>query len=265
MNHLKTAEQIAQMRKAGLLVWEAHQIAAAMVRPGVTTGAINATVEDFLAANNATPLFKGVPGVVPFPAAACISVNQEVVHGIPGHRVLRDGDIVSIDIGVKRNGWCGDAAVTHPVGSIDPVAQRLLDVTEETLRLAIGWMTEKRRWSQVARELEKYARSAGFAMAEGLAGHSIGRAMWEGLHLPNHSSLAYERTQDFTLEPGLVVAVEPMVNAGTGRVKTLADHWTVVTEDGLPSAHFEHTIALTRQGPAILTAGPEGQGWAITV
>src|SRR5579872_3298367 len=233
-NPIKSEEQIARMREAGLLVWHAHRIAAALVRPGVRTADIDAAIERFILDHGAVSLFQGVPGKVPFPAATCISVNQEVVHGIPGPRPLQEGDIVSIDIGVRLNGWCGDAAVTYPVGSVSPVAQMLLDVTEGTLRLAIRLMGEKRLWSQVAREMQQYVRGAGFSVVEELTGHSIGRELWEGLQVPNYTNGDFERHGDFVLEPGLVLAVEPMVNVGDRRVRTLEDHWTLVTVDGLP-------------------------------
>ena len=261
--HLKTAAEIALMREAGLLVWEAHRVAAGLVRPDTKTAEINEAVEAFLASRNAIPLFKGVPGIVPFPAAACISVNSAVVHGIPGPRRLREGDVVSIDIGAKVNGWCADAAVTYAGGTVDPETQRLLDVTEASLRLAIEMMGKKHRWSQVAREIEQFVKDAGFSVVQDLSGHSIGQEMWEGLQAPNFTTPDFERRGDFRLEPGVVLAVEPMVNAGTRHVMTLADHWTVATMDGKPSAHFEHTVALTEQGPQVLTAGPDGTGWAI--
>jgi methionyl aminopeptidase len=260
--NLKTPEQIAQIRQAGLLTWQAHQVVARMVRPGVTTGEINAAVEEFIDAHHAIPLFKGVPGVVPFPAAACISTNEEVVHGIPGSRRLCAGDVVSVDIGIRLNGWCGDAAVTHPVGDIDPVAQSLLDITEGTLQLAIHLLGKRRLWSQIAKEMQAYVEAAGFSVVQELVGHGIGRQLWESPSVPNYYSRSFERNEDFVIEPGLVLAIEPMVNVGTRRLKTLADHWTITTEDGLPSAHFEHTIAITKQGPILLTAGPNGEGWA---
>jgi methionyl aminopeptidase len=263
MQPFKTDKEIALMRQAGLLTWQVHQVAAELVRPGVTTAEIDDAVEQYILAHNAIPLFKGVQSTTPFPASTCISVNEQVVHGIPGPRRLKEGDIVSIDIGVKLNGWCGDAAVTRPVGKIDARKQRLLDITEETLRLAIELIPKRRYWSQVAKEMESYVTSAGFSVVEGLVGHSIGREMWEGLQLPNYYSRRYEASGDFELRPGLVVAVEPMLNMGNKAVKLLSDHWTIVTQDGLPSAHFEHTIAITKKGPQILTAGPEGQGWAV--
>lgn len=262
-HHLKTEKEIARMREAGLLVWGAHQAAAELVKPGMTTAEIDAAVEKYIADHHATPLFKGVPGKVPFPASACISVNDQLVHGIPGSRKLREGDIISIDIGVRLNGWCGDAAVTHSVGKINPKVQRLLDITEGTLQLAIELIPRSRLWSQVAREMEQYVKNAGFSVVEGLVGHSIGREMWEGLQVPNYLSPQFEMLGDFELKHGLVIAVEPMVNMGSKKVKLLSDHWTIATQDGLPCAHFEHTLAITKEGVLVLTAGPDGRAWAV--
>ncbi len=244
------------MRKAGLLVWEAHQIAARLVKPGITTAEIDAAIERFFAEKHAEPLFKGVPGVVPFPAVTCISVNEEVVHGIPGDRRLVEGDCVSIDTGCRLEGWCGDSAVTHPVGRVEPQVQKLLDVTKGVLDLAIVLMGKKQLWSEVATEMETYVRDAGFYVVESFVGHGIGREMHEDPQVPNFVSKQLRRSGDFELRPGLVIAVEPMVNMGTKRVKGMPDHWTQVTQDGLPSAHFEHTVAVTDKGPVALTAGP---------
>jgi methionyl aminopeptidase len=251
------------MRRAGLLVWHAHQVAAELVRPGVTTGEIDAAVDRYITDHDGIPLFKGVPGPVPFPAATCLSVNEEIVHGIPSTRRLREGDIISIDIGVRLNGWCGDAAVTRPVGQVDETCRHLLQVTEETLRLAIKLMKTRQRWSQVARGMADYVRASGLTTLEEFGGHGVGREMWENPHVPNYVERGFERSDDFPLERGLVIAVEPMVNVGTKDFKVLEDGWTVVTEDSLPSAHFEHTIAITAQGPFILTAGPNGEGWSL--
>lgn len=261
MEILRSPREIAQLRKAGLLVWEAHQVAAAMVRPGVTTAEIDAAVERFFLENRATPLFKGVPGRVPFPAVTCISINEEVVHGIPGARALQEGDIVSIDTGCKLDGWCGDAAATYAVGVISAEAQRLLDTTRGVLALAIERMARCATWSEVAAEMESYVKSRGFSVVEDFVGHGIGREMHEEPQVPNFASNRLRRKGDFRLAPGLVIAVEPMVNAGTKRVRTKSDHWTQVTLDGRLSAHFEHTIAVTESGPLVLTAGPNGETW----
>lgn len=257
MHILRSAREIAQMRKAGLLVWHAHQKAAALVRPGVTTTQIDAAVERFFAEHNAIPLFKGVPGKVPFPAVTCISVNDEVVHGIPGKRVLGEGDIVSIDTGCKFEGWCGDSAVTHPVGKVEPAVQRLLDVTRGVLELAIDLMGKRSRWSEVAAEMGTFVRDAGFSVVESFVGHGIGREMHEDPQVPNFVSNQLRRNGDFAIEPGLVIAVEPMVNMGSKHVKSLPDFWTQATQDARPSAHFEHTIAVTADGPWVLTSGPD--------
>jgi len=200
---------------------------------------------------------------VPFPAVACISVNEQLVHGIPGSRRLKEGDIVSVDIGCKLNGWCGDAAVTHPVGKIEPKVQHLLEVTEGTLSLAIELIPKRKLWSQVAKELEAYVKDAGFSVVEGLVGHSIGREMWESPQVPNYFTRHYETGGDFELKPGVVIAVEPMVNMGTKNVKVLSDYWTIATVDGKPSAHFEHTLAISKKGLQVLTAGPDGKAWAV--
>jgi methionyl aminopeptidase len=205
------------------------------------------------------PLFKGVPGKVPFPAATCISVNEEVVHGIPGPRKLREGDVISIDTGCRLNGWCGDAAVTHAVDRVSPDVQQLLDVTKNVLLLAIDLMGKKSRWSDVAKEMEDYVHDHGFSVVENFVGHGIGREMHEDPQVPNFVSKQLKRHGDFTLKPGLVIAIEPMVNMGTKEVKMLSDHWTQVTEDGKFSAHFEHTVAVTADGPLVLTAGPDGE------
>lgn len=256
MHILRSSREIAQMRKAGLLVWQAHQIAAALVRPGVTTGEIDAAVDKFFIDRHAIPLFKGVPGKVPFPASTCISVNDEVVHGIPGKRVLAEGDIVSIDTGCKYEGWCGDSAVTHAVGKIDPEVQRLLDVTKGVLDLAIDLMGKRSRWSEVAAEMGAFVRDAGFSVVESFVGHGIGREMHEDPQVPNFVSAQLRRNGDFVLERGLVIAVEPMVNMGTKHVKSLPDYWTQATQDARPSAHFEHTIAIGDSGPLVLTGAP---------
>jgi len=244
------------MRKAGLLVWQAHRVAEAMVRPGVTTGQIDAAVERFFEEHGAVPLFKGVPGRVPFPAVTCISVNDEVVHGIPGKRKLVEGDVISIDTGCRLDGWCGDAAVTHPVGEVSPEARRLLQVTQGVLELAIERMGKRNLWSEVAAEMETYVKDHGFYVVEAFVGHGIGREMHEEPQVPNFLSDQLRRNGDFQLVPGLIIAVEPMVNIGTKRVRTQRDHWTQVTTDGSLSAHFEHTIALTESGPFVLTGAP---------
>ncbi|GCE48436.1 methionyl aminopeptidase [Thermosporothrix hazakensis] len=264
MLYLKSDQEIAAMRKAGLVVWHAHQAAAALIQPGITTAEINEAVERSIREQNATPLFKGVPGKVPFPAATCISVNEQIVHGIPGSRRLQEGDIVSIDIGAKLNGWCGDAATTYVVGQVDEKKQKLLEVTEKALKIAIEAIPRCRMWSQVAQRIEDFVHKAGFEVLEGLVGHGIGSEMWEPPQVPNYYTRQYQINGDFPLQPGLVIAIEPMVSYSSRSFQTLPDHWTLATADGSPSAHFEHTVAITRKGPQVLTAGPDGKGWAIS-
>lgn len=262
MEILRSPREMAEMRKAGLLVWQAHQLIAAAISPGVTTAEIDAVVDRFFAEHRVVPLFKGVPGTVPFPATCCISINEEVVHGIPGPRKLVEGDIVSIDTGCKLNGWCGDAAATYAVGRLSPEIRRLLDVTRNVLSLSIELIGKCSRWSQVAAEMEAYVKKHRYSVVEAFVGHGIGRDMHEDPQVPNFVSRQMRRgAGDFRLVPGLVIAVEPMVNMGTKRVRTRADHWTQVTADARPSAHFEHTVALTEKGPWVLTAGPNGETW----
>jgi len=244
------------MRKVGLVVWQAHQLIASLVRPGVSTLEIDKAVEDFFRQQLAEPLFKGVPGKVPFPAVTCISINEQVVHGIPGPRKLQAGDIVSVDTGCRLNGWCGDAAYTYPVGNLRPEVARLLEVTRQTLDLAVELVGKRKWWSEVAAEMAAFVGRSGLTVVEHFVGHGIGRQMHEEPQVPNFVSDQLRRGGDFRLLPGLVIAVEPMVNLGTKRVKTRPDHWTQVTADGRPSAHFEHTIAVTEWGPYVLTAAP---------
>jgi methionyl aminopeptidase len=252
---LRSAREIRLMRKAGLVVWEAHQAVRDLIRPGVTTGELDAAIEHVFVKYGAVPLFKGVPGTVPFPAVTCISVNEEVVHGIPGARQLVEGDVVSVDTGCKLDGWCADSAWTHAVGQISDVKCRLLEVTERSLFIAVELLGQKKKWSEVAAEMARHVRAAGFSVVEDFVGHGIGRNLHEDPKVPNYANKE-TRAGDFPLRPGLVLAIEPMVNVGVKEVKVLADHWTQVTIDGQPSAHFEHTIALTKEGPRLLTGPP---------
>jgi methionyl aminopeptidase len=254
---LKSTREIALMREAGKLVAQALQICRDMAQPGVKTMQINQAVEAFFAQHNALPLFKGYPGQkIPFPAVTCISLNEQVVHGIPGQRVIREGDLVKIDTACKLNGWCADAAITIPVGQVPPLWKRLVEVGEGVLRVAMEEMARCRWWSEVAAKMQKYAEDAGFSVVKQYVGHGIGRIMHENPQVPNFLSRDLRR-QDFRLEEGLVLAVEPMVNMGKSDTRVLPDHWTVVTRDGLPSVHVEHTLAVTRQGIQVVTAPPE--------
>lgn len=257
---LKSDREIGLMRQAGLAVWRAHNIVEEMIAPGVSTKEIDSAVEAHFDQLGATPLFKDYPhhekNKPKFPAVTCTSINEAVVHGIPNKAPLQEGDIVSIDTGCRLNGWCGDAARTYAVGKISDEAQQLLDVTLGTLELAIELMHNKSRWSQVAREMAAYVKDHGYSTVECFVGHGIGRNMHEDPQVPNFVSRSLRGRDDFRLEPGLVIAVEPMVNIGTKKVKMLRDHWTQITYDGKLSAHFEHTIAITDDGPIRLTEAP---------
>ena len=260
MLQLKSEREIRLMRKAGLAVWKAHQIAKEMIRPGATTFEIDAAIADYFRSRNATPLFLDYPhheeGKPKFPAVTCMSLNEAVVHGIPDNKPLVEGDILSLDTGCRLGGWCGDAAYTYKVGQVSDDVQQLLDATEGVLNLAFELMQTKSRWSQVAREMADYVTDRGYSTVECFVGHGIGRNMHEDPQVPNFLSRSLRGRGDFRIEPGLVIAVEPMVNMGTKEVLTLPDDWTQVTRDGLPSAHFEHTIAVTRDGPCRLTEAP---------
>ncbi len=244
------------MREAGLVVAEALDRVRAMAAPGVTTADMADVVAEVFRRHNAKPLFLGYPanekGKPPFPAVICASVNEQVVHGIPNRRPLRDGDIVSIDTGCSLNGWCGDSAVTLAIGTPSAEAKKLLDVTLETLNLAIRAMGRCNYWSEVASLMDRYVKSQGFYVVEKFVGHGIGQAMHEEPQVPNFVSKSLIK-HDIKLEPGLVLAVEPMVSVGTKDVRTLSDGWTVETKDRRPSAHFEHTVAITHEGIRVLT------------
>lgn len=254
---LKSAREIALMREAGKLVARALRLCREMAKPGVRTLDIDRAVEAFFARHGAEPLFKNYPGPrVPFPAVTCLSLNEQVVHGIPGQRPLRAGDLFKIDTACKLNGWCADAAVTIMVGEVSAERRRLVKVAEEILDIARVEMGRRQRWSEVAYRMQRHAEGSGFSVVEQYVGHGIGRIMHENPQVPNFVSrnAREARKQDFKLEEGLVLAVEPMVNMGRPDVLTLSDHWTVVTKDGMPSAHVEHTFALTRDGVVVVTA-----------
>lgn len=254
---LKSPREITLMREAGRVVAKAHERVKALAVPGVTTAELDEAVASVFAEHGAVSLFKGYPSSVrgkpPFPAVICSSVNEQVVHGIPNRRPLREGDIVSVDTGCRLNGWCGDSAVTLAIGKIDPQVQKLLDVTSETLDLAIRAMGRCRTWSEVAGLMERYVKSQGMFVVEKFVGHGIGQEMHEEPQVPNFVSKALRR-HDIRLEPGLVLAIEPMVALGTKDVRTLDDGWTVETKDRSAAAHFEHTVAITPDGPRVLTS-----------
>lgn len=249
---LKSAREIAAMRAAGRLVAETLAFLGSRIAPGITTGELDRLAAAFIRRGGGIPAFKGYRG---FPAHICTSVNNEVVHGIPGRRELVGGDIVSIDIGVLKDGWYADSAWTFPVGTISAEAARLLAVTEQSLWAGIAALKEGRRLSDVSHAVQRFVEERGYSVVREFVGHGIGRQMHEEPQVPNFGPPG----KGPRLQPGLVIALEPMVNEGTAAVRVCADGWTVVTADGRLSAHFEHTVALTEEGVEILTS-QEGNG-----
>jgi methionyl aminopeptidase len=252
--NLKSPRELGLMRDAGKLVAESHAIAREHLRPGVTTAEVNAAVDGFLTGLGAIPLFKGFPGETPFPASTCISVNSQIVHGIPGGYVLKPGDLVSLDVGVKWKGWCGDAAWSYAIGEVDAEKQHLMHAGRYLLHRAVWLCGSRRWWSEIADDMTREARRLGVTLVRRFVGHGIGREMHEAPQVPNFMDRDM-RKADFELKPGLVLAIEPMVNAGKAEVKILGDKWTAVTIDGKPSVHYEHTVAITKEGPVLLTEG----------
>jgi methionyl aminopeptidase len=246
---LKTPAEIEAIAHAGRILAALFRDIALRVEPGVSTLELDAFAEEFIRSHDgATPAFKGLYG---FPASLCTSLNEEVVHGIPSaRRKLRSGDIVSIDAGVKLGGWFADAARTFPVGDIAPKTRTLLDVTQQALNAGIAQTRTGKRLGDVGYAIQSVAQAAGLGIVRDLVGHGIGREPHEEPQVPNYG----ERGRGMPLQRGLVLAIEPMLNEGGPAVRTLPDRWTVVAADGSRSAHFEHTVAVTDDGPRILTA-----------
>lgn len=234
------------MRDAGRVVAQAHQELAKAVKPGVTTKELDRIAEDFILKNGARPAFKGYHG---FPASICASVNEQVVHGIPGLRNLENGDIISIDIGAVINGYYGDSAVTLPVGDVRTEALDLLKVTEKSLYQGIDKARNGNRLTDISNAVQTFVEAHGYSVVRDYVGHGIGSHMHEEPQVPNFGGPG----RGPRLKPGMTLAIEPMVNLGTHEVMTLTDNWTVVTRDKSLSAHFEHTIAITEGDPEILT------------
>lgn len=243
---LKSDTEIAAMRKAGRVVAQAHQLVSEHVRPGITTKQLDTLVEEFFISQNAIPAFKGYQG---YPATICASINEVVVHGIPNDIPLEEGWILSVDIGAFVDGFCGDSAWTYPVGKIDAETQRLLDVTKRSLFLGIEKAVVGNRLSDISHQIQTVVESNGFSVVRDFVGHGIGRKMHEPPQIPNFGIPG----RGPRLKAGMTLAIEPMVNAGNYHVRILEDNWTTVTVDGSWSAHFEHTIAITNDGPIILT------------
>lgn len=254
---LKNAEEIEKMRAAGRVVQKVHEMCREMCRPGVTTRQIDDAADELIRSLGAVGLFKNYPTYQPgegFPGHLCISVNDVVVHGIASDQVIQEGDVVGIDCGVKLDGWCGDAATTIMVGEVDEETRKLCEATEHCLQIAIDQVKPGKRWSQVARVMQRYAEDRGYGVVKDFVGHGIGSNMHEEPNVPNFVSRELLRN-DILLREGIVLAIEPMLNLGTREVRTLDDGWTVVTLDGKPSAHYEHTVAVTATGADVLTDG----------
>jgi methionyl aminopeptidase len=244
----RSKAELERMRDAGRLVGDVLSELAAHVAPGVSTGELDVLAEKRILQAGATPAFKGYHG---YPAAICASINDEVIHGIPsGRRLLQEGDVISIDVGVLLNGYFGDSAITLPVGPISEEAATLLRVTEEALHKAIEHMRPGKRISDIGHAVQQHVEAYGFSVVREFVGHGIGQAMHEEPQVPNYG----EPGRGPRLAEGMVLAIEPMVNAGKPAVKVLADGWTAVTRDGRLSAHFEHTVAVTAGEPWVLTA-----------
>jgi len=243
---IKSPREIDQLRKSNAIVAEVYQKLRRMIVPGITTLELDRVAEELILSRGAIPAFKGYRG---FPASVCVSVNEEVVHGIPGQRKLKEGDILSLDVGVNLNGYFGDAAITAPVGEVDREAQRLLEVTERALYIGIDMAKAGNRLFDISYAIQTWVEKHGFSVVRDFVGHGIGRDLHEEPQIPNFGS----PHQGPRLEKGMVFSLEPMVNEGAYGVKILSDGWTVVTIDGKRSAHFEHTIAITDGKAEILS------------
>jgi methionyl aminopeptidase len=250
---LKEPREIALMRRASRIVALVWQAMTDTVAPGVTTAQLDEVAEEIIRGHGAVPSFKGYPhrGANDFPASICTSVNQEIVHGIPSpERVLREGDIISIDVGTIYKGYQGDGAITLPVGRVSEEAQRLIDVTKGALSAGISRAKCGGRTSDISKAIEQYVHAHDLEVVREYTGHGIGQEMHEEPQVTNYYN---PRMQDYPLQPGMTIALEPMVNVGTWRTRVLADGWTVETADGKLSAHFEHTIVITNEDAEILT------------
>jgi len=243
---IKSRKEIEKIRASCIIVTGALEELKKKVRSGITTRELDRIAEEFILKNGGVPAFKGYKG---YPSASCISVNEEIVHGIPSYRDLKDGDIVSIDIGVLLDGYYGDAAITVPVNEIDSESRRLLDVTEKSLYKALDFARPGCRVSDISCTIQDYVESAGYSVVREFVGHGIGSSLHEDPPVPNYG----ERGKGPRLKAGMVLAIEPMVNAGGSDLVVLDNGWTAVTKDRKRSAHFEHTVAITEDGHEILS------------
>ncbi|MEN6393224.1 MAG: type I methionyl aminopeptidase [Anaerolineaceae bacterium] len=246
---IKSQAELSLMRESGRVNALALETARQMIKPGVTTQEIDEAVAEVIRKHGGKPAFLGVPGAYPYPATITISINEEMVHGIPGKRKLREGDIVSVDCGTILDGFVSDAAFTMGVGEISEQARHLIEVTEKALYIGIEQLRVGNRIGDVGSAIQKYVEEAGYHVPREYTGHGVGRAMWEGPQVPNYGSPG----RGIPLRVGMAIALEPMVLVGTRETRVKPDQWTVVSKDGSLTAHFEHTVAITENGPKILT------------
>ncbi len=250
---LKTAHDVELMRKAGEITAAARALAGEMVKPGVSTKAIDRAVHDFIVSQGAKPSFLHYNG---YPGSACISVNNEVIHGIPGHRRIREGDIVSVDVGAYIGGFHGDCAATYFAGEVSAEVKKLVEVTRQSFFEGIKFACPGYRIGDISHAIQEYVESFGYGVVREYVGHGVGSKLHEEPEVPNYGTAGHGPR----LIPGMTIAIEPMVNMGTAEIRVLSDGWTVETADGKPSAHYENTVLITKEGPEILTP-LEGDGY----
>ena len=248
---IKSKKEIDYIRESNVIVAETLQLLKSYVKPGITTLELDKVAEDYIRSNNARPAFKGYSqaGSFDFPGSICSSIDDEVVHGIPGNRALKEGEIISIDVGVEKNGFFGDAALTVAVGKISEEKQKLMDVTEKSLYLGIEQAVEGNRVGDIGNAIQSFVESFGFSVVRDLCGHGVGKSLHEDPQVPNYG----RKNNGALLKNGMTIAIEPMINMGTYKVHVAEDGWTVYTADEKPSAHFEHTIAIINGKPEILS------------
>jgi len=247
--NIKTSEEIALLREAGRINALALKATREIIQPGVTTAELDSVAAEVIRKHGAKPAFLGVRGAYPYPATITVSINEEMVHGIPGKRKIKAGEIVSVDCGTIFEGFVGDSAYTVAVGEVSELARRLIEVTEKSLYIGIDKMRPGNRVGDVGAAVQNYVESHGFHVPREYTGHGVGRSMWEGPQVPNYGT----EGRGIILRAGMTIALEPMVLVGTPRTKVMPDRWTVSSADGSLTAHFEHSVAITADGPLILT------------